>query len=262
MLTRSKLLVSALEEAKGDRLSPSDLSAIVLNDPLLCLRLLREADRSRSNRLRHDTTTALAAIMQLGINEFRELLFSSEEVDAANVGVMELESQSSLASRIALRWASGHRDLNPAEVALAALLADTGELLLWVYEPELAEAAKKELTCGQARRSAQAQIQACGFDFKQLSMRCSEQWGLPPLLLQTLRGVESQRAKLTRLSSNFARHLTHPDDHLELALIDDLAEARKLLPFASIEWLVAEIPEIPAELKLRLIVQSKDLMTA
>lgn len=253
VLARSKLLVSALEQEKGELLSPSDLSDVVLNDPLLCLLLLREAERLRSHRLGHETTTVLVAIMQLGLNEFRELLFSSDEVDATNSGVMEVESRTSLASRIALRWASGHMDINPAEVALAALLADTGELLLRVYEPELAQAAQDELSSGRAERSAQAQIRACGFDFKQLTIRCSEQWNLPSLLLQLLRGSESERAKLTRLCSSFARHLTHPDDNLELALRYDLAEVHKLIPSASIEWLVNEIPEIPAEMKPQLL---------
>ena len=45
VLGRSKILLAGLEEAQGDLLSPKDLSDIVLQDPMLCLCLLREAER-------------------------------------------------------------------------------------------------------------------------------------------------------------------------------------------------------------------------
>jgi len=77
VMRRSKLLMVQLEAAEGELLSPRDLSDIVLQDPLLCLCLLREAERRKSHRLDHETTTALAAIMQLGVDEFRTLLLSS-----------------------------------------------------------------------------------------------------------------------------------------------------------------------------------------
>ena len=51
VLGRSKILLAGLEEAQGDLLSPKDLSDIVLQDPMLCLCLLREAERRKSRRL-------------------------------------------------------------------------------------------------------------------------------------------------------------------------------------------------------------------
>ncbi len=258
VMPKSKQLVQALEEAKGDELAFSDLAPVVLDDPLLCLRVLRAAEKKRTQRLGNETTTTLAAIMQLGITGFKQMLFDSDEVDLDNAGLVSVEQRSSYAAQIALRWAAQRSDLNPAEVALAALLSDTGELLLWVYEAELPQAALDELHSGRAKRSTQAQSQTCGFSFKELTIRCCEIWNLPSLLRQLLRGAENERAQLTRICSNLARHLTSVDAASDLALIDDLVAAHKLLPTSSLEWLVGELPALSAEKKQQIIAQANE----
>ena len=86
VMRRSKRLMALLDAAEGEWLAPRDLADIVLQDPLLCLCLLREAERRKSHRLDHETTTALAAILQLGVDEFRKLLLSSPEIDEDNHG--------------------------------------------------------------------------------------------------------------------------------------------------------------------------------
>ncbi|WP_041099088.1 HDOD domain-containing protein [Sulfuritalea hydrogenivorans] len=258
-MPRSKAMLNTLQEAKGEMLAPIELLSIVLLDPLLCLRLLREAERRKSHRLDHETTTALAAIMQLGIDEFRELLLSSKEIEEANTGLLEVESRATVAAQVAQRWALGRNDLNPEEVAVAALLADAGELLLWVYEPELPQAAREALLSGRARRSSQAQVAACGFDFKQLTMRCAELWQLPVLVLQLLRGVDSPRANLTRICSNVARHIVEASATSDLALASDLVEARRLMPGASLEWLVDGLVMLPEEHRIALMSIASEL---
>ena len=260
VMPRSKELLAGLEAEKGELLSPKELSDIVLRDPLLCLCLLREAERRKSHRLDHETTTALAAIMQLGVDEFRSLLLSSPDVESANAGLLEVEERATMAAQIALRWANGRIDVTPEEVAVATLLADAGELLLWVYEPELPLAAEEELLTGRAERSAQAQTQACGFNFKQLTMRCAEQWKLPSLVIQLLRGADSVRAQLTRIASNAARHLLETSDTSDLALACDIAEAHKLMPSVSLQWLLDELPMVPDEKKPALLAQTEAVM--
>lgn len=259
VMQRSKLMLSAFEEAQGELLAPKELSSIVLQDPLLCLRLLREAERTKTHHLVNETTTALAAIMQLGIDEFRTLLLSSAEIEEGNTGLLEVEARANAAALVAQRWAAGRMDLNPEEVAVASLLADTGELLLWVYQPELPQAAKDELLSGRSRRSSQAQIAACGFDFKQLTMRCAEIWKLPSLLLQLLRGVDTPRANLTRICSNAARHVVESIGTADLALANDLLEAHRLLPGVSLEWLVDGLMMLPVAHRADLIVMAKQL---
>ena len=242
VLPRSKQLLAELEASAGELLSPKDLSDIVLQDPMLCLLLLREAERRKSSRLGRETTTALAAILQLGVRQFSRLLLSSPEIDEGNAGLIKVEMRASLASHIARAWSTGHMDINPDEVAVAALLGGTGDLLLWAYAPEIPARAEAELHSGRARRSAQAQQQACGFTFKELTLLCAERWHLPALLIQLLRGADTLRARLTRTCSNTARHLLDDSETATQALACDLVEAAELVPNASLEWLASALP--------------------
>lgn len=258
-MRRSQMMLRALEESKGELLAPAELSSIVLQDPLLCLRLLREAERTKTRHLARETTTALAAIMQLGIDEFRELLQSSTQIEEANAGLLEVEARATAAAQVAQRWAAGRKDTNPEEVAVAALLVDTGELLLWVYEPELPQAARDELLSGRAKRSSQAQVAACGFDFKQLTIRCAELWKLPTLVVQLLRGADSPRANLTRICSNVARHIVESSESSSLALASDVVEAHEFMPGISIGWLVDGLVMLPDDQKADLIANANEL---
>ena len=247
VMPRSKRLLAELEAAEGDLLAPRELSGIALQDPLLCLCLLREAERRKSHRLDHETTTALAAIMQLGVDEFRSLLLTSPEISDDNTGLLQVEARARMASQIAQAWATGRSDLNPEEVALAALLGGVGDLLLWAYADEIPRKADALLRAGLAHRSAQAQTQACGFTFKQLTLQCAERWKLPGLVIQLLRGSESERARLTRCCANTARHVLDESATAVQALASDLAEAARLIPNAPLEWLLDALVWLPAE---------------
>ena len=238
-MPRTKSLLLALEEAQGEDLSAADLTALVIGDPFLCLRLLREAEKRRSQRLGHDTTTALGAVMQLGVKTFRNLLLGSPETDEMRLGLQAASARAILASQIAQMWGKARADIAPEEVAMAALLAEIGELLLWHFVPELPQAAQDALTNGHASRSAEAQQLACGFRFRDLSLKCATVWALPPLLIQLIRGADNVRANLCKLYLDTARHLAAGADNP--ALPDDLARAKRLIPSASLEWLAAHM---------------------
>lgn len=238
-IPRSKQTLRALEEAQGENLSAADLTALVIGDPYLCLRLLREAEKRRSQRLGHDTTTPLGAVMQIGSKAFRNLLLNSPEIDTEHCGLAACTARAVLAGQIAQMWGKARADIAPEEVAMAALLAEIGELLLWHFAPELPQAAQDALASGRAGRSAQAQELACGFRFRDLSLKCATVWKLPPLLIQLIRGADNVRANLCRLYLDTARHLVAGTDNP--ALPDDLAQAKRLIPQASLEWLAAHM---------------------
>jgi HD-like signal output (HDOD) protein len=262
VMGRSKLLLAQLEAAEGELLSPRDLADIVLQDPLLSLCLLREAERRKSHRLDHATTTALAAILQLGVDEFRILLLASPDVDEDNAGLLAVEARARIAAQIARVWASGRQDMNPDEVALAALLAESGDLLLWVYAAEIPRKADDELASGRAQRSAQAQTRSCGFTFKELTLRCAELWQLPTLVIALLRGADSLRARLTRSCSNAARHVLDESPGATTALACDLIEASLLIPGASLEWLVDGLPGLAPERRPAVLLAARQALDA
>ncbi len=238
-MPRTKRLLHALEETEGEDLSAADLTSLVISDPYLCLRLLREAEKRRSHRLGHETTTPLGAVMQLGHKAFRDLLLSSPEADAENPGLAACDARAVMAAQIAQMWGRARADIAPDEVAMATLLAEVGELLLWNFAPELPQAALDALHDGRASRSALAQEAACGFRFRELSLKCAELWHLPQLLVQLIRGTDNIRANLCKLYLDTARHLAAgPEDP---ALPDDLILAQKLIPHAGAEWLAAHM---------------------
>lgn len=239
VMRRSKDLMAQQESVEGDMLSPKGLAEIAMQDPLLCLSLLQAAERRKSHRLDRETTTALAAILQLGVDEFRKMLLASPEVDERNEGLLRVETRAHLAAQLALTWSTGRGDLNPDEVAVAALLGGIGDLLLWIYEPEIPQRAEDALRSGRATRSAQAQSQACGFTFKDLTLQCAMRWKLPSLLMLLLRGSESIRARMSRSCANAARHVLDTSGSADIALASDLVEVIRLVPNASIEWLAA-----------------------
>lgn len=168
-MPRSKARLLELEAAQGERLAARDLADIAAADPFLCLRLLREAENHRAQRLGHETTTPLGAVMQLGTDTFHKLLLECPETDESNPGLVECEARAHLASRLALRWGSARADVSPDEIAMAALLSEIGELLLWSFADEIPQTALAALHSGHSQRSVQAQLDTCGFRFKDLA---------------------------------------------------------------------------------------------
>lgn len=238
-MLRSKMLLTALEEEKGEALSSKELASLANGDPFLCLRLLRAAERIRSRKLGHDTTTTLAAVLQLGVTAFRDLLVNSPETDLAQTGLAACEARAVLASQLALQWCTARADIAPDEVGLATLLSETGELLLWCFAPHVPQAALDARAAGLAQRSTEAQMMTCGFRFRDLTMKCATIWELPPLLMQLIKGVDNTRANISRLCVDTARHLALGPDNP--ALPGDLAEAKRLIPQASLHWLASRM---------------------
>ena len=231
-------------EADGkDHLAPKELASVVMRDPFLALKILRRAEGRRSQTLGQETTTALAAVLHAGVDDFTLTVRNSTLADAALIGMMDCVSRTVLAAKISSAWASLRADVSSEEVSLSALLAESGELLLWHFAPELPQKALDELVSGRALRTLQAQQQAIGFSFKQMSMALSEAWALPALLTQLIRGSDTPRANIARLAGDTARHIiVHPENP---ALPADLVNIKNIIPGASYESLVAPLPVSP-----------------
>ena len=259
-MPRSKFMLAALEQVQGEFLSARELADIASADPFLCLRLLREAEKRRTQRLGHETTTTLAAVMQLGVDGFRKLLLSSPETDETNLGLAACEARAHLAAQLAQQWGAARSDISPEEVALATLLSEMGELLLWAFAPELPLAVVEALESGRAERSARAQDDICGFVFKQLTLKCTMIWNLPLLLQQLIRGVDNPRANLSRICADTARHLAAGPDNP--ALPSDLAAAKKLIPAASLEWLAERMAGLDDARRGAVIAAADELLRA
>lgn len=250
IMASSKAALDALEAGAEDALSAQSYSALLFEDPLLALRLLREANKRLPRRLARDITTPLGVILALGTQQFKEQIRSAPEVGDDNVGLMDCEARASLAARVAVAWGALRHDLDPGELAMAALLANAGEIELWAFVPELPQKALEELRSGRAQRSDQAQRQACGFPFLDLTLLLIENWTLPQLIKQLIRGDEGMRARMARLAVNTARHLGNGTD--DAALPDDMKEAVKLTG-ATLDVVVGVLPDLSPEQKAVLL---------
>lgn len=246
----SKEALHALEAAAGDSLSGHAYAALMLDDPMLALRLIKAANKRLPRRMARDITTPLGVVMALGTVALREQIETAPEVAVENSGLMACEARAGLAARIAYAWGGLHYDLDSGELAMAALLANTGEVELWVFAPELPQKALDELHNGRAARSEAAQRQACGFQFLDITLLLIEAWNLPQLIKQLIRGDEGLRARLARLAVNTARHLSN--GVTDPALPDDIREAAKLTG-ATLSQVVAALPKVSAEEKAELL---------
>lgn len=258
-MPRSKVRLLELEESLGEQLSPHDLASIAASDPFLCLSLLRAAEAKRTQRLGHETTTPLAAVMQLGTDDFHKLIGSSAETDESNQGLADCEARSSLASQLAMKWGSARADVSPDEVAMASLLAEMGELLLWSVAPEVPLAALDALRSGISQRSLQAQVDTCGFRFKDLTLKCATNWHLPQLLTQLIRGIDNTRANLSRLCIDTARHL-YTGGPGNPALPSDITGAKKIIHGVSMEWLTQQLPGLDDEQVAAIVSKAEALL--
>ena len=240
VLPTTQMAMRAVVESVDERISPRALADFVLKDPYLALKLLRRVEGRRSRTLGQDTTTALAAVLQAGADDLARTALTSSVTEFADEGLWRCQHRAVIASCIAREWATARADAVADEIALAALLSESGELLLWHFAPELPRQALDELQSGRAMRTLQAQMQTVGFNFKQLTMSLAQAWDLPPLITLLIRGADNLRANIARLAVDTARHIiTHPENP---AIPADLINIGHLLPKVPVEALAAALP--------------------
>ena len=240
ILPRSRQLLLADIEELGDDLSPKDMVNLVFADPYLALKLLRRAEGRRSGTLAHETTTALGSVLQAGFDEIVRTVKTSILANDSNSGLNDCEFRAVIAASVGRHWAALHADVSAEEIALAALLAESGEMLLWHFAPELPQLALDELHSGRATRTNQAQQQTCGFTFKQMTLALTEAWQLPHLILLLIRGSDTLRAKIARLATDTARHIVADPENP--AIPADIVAIQELIPGVSLAHLIAPLP--------------------
>ncbi len=255
VLSRTQLLLKELAEVRRETVAPKELADILVTDPYLALKLLRRAEGHRSSTLGHDTTTALGTVLQTGLNAILRTVKNSTLAAESHAGQNDCEREAVLAAEIARRWAAARADISADEVALATLLGESGELLLWHFAPELPERALEELRSTRASRTMQAQQQACGFSFKVLTLALCDAWHLPPLIAQLIKGADTLRANIARLATDAARHIVKNPENP--AILDDVKTVGELLPGVSHAHLISVLP-ISAEFADFLLQQLAD----
>jgi len=243
VLPRTRAILTALQdegEGRRESLSARDLANIVYADPYLMLKLLRRAEERRTRQLGRDTTTPLAAVLQTGYDELQAIVAASPLLDDVLPGCSTCEFRSVLASAVARAWASRRFDISPDEVSMAALLAETGELLLWHFAPEMTDKETQVRAWNERYWALQQRPSKIGFTFRQLTTALAQSWELPGLIVMLIKGTDTPRANIARLAADAAKVIT--GDAEVPALVAILREVNKVVPAASLAALAEPLP--------------------
>lgn len=227
-----------LAQALGniDRVTGRDITDIVLQDPLLAIRVLAYIQAVSRRRLQSDITNIASAVMMLGVEPFfrtfdRPLTLETllDGRAPALLGVLQVILRAQRASRYAHDWAFARHDMNVEEVALAALLHDLAELLLWCFAPDLAIALRARLQARRTLRSIDVEQDVLGFSLAELQSALCRAWQLPALLTTLMDNGNAHlpRVQNVKLAVDLARHSL--DGWTDPALNDDLSAVEKLL---------------------------------
>ncbi|MCL2829454.1 MAG: HDOD domain-containing protein [Betaproteobacteria bacterium] len=227
-----------LEEAreKQDRINARDITAIVLQDPLLMVRVLAYIQPYISKTLRSEITTVGGAVMMLGVEPFFQrfsdlptLENTLSEEPQALLGALQVTFRVQRAASYAQSWALWRHDLNIEEVTIAALLHDLAEILCWTFAPRLAIEIRNRLRRDKTLRSARVQQEILGVSCSELQRVLCRAWALPKLL-QTLiddTHADHPRVRNVILAVDLARHSA--DGWNNAALPDDFTAIERLL---------------------------------
>ena len=227
-----------LEEARQsiDRVNGREIATIVLQDPLLAIKVLAYIQRFQGKRLHSDITTIANAVMMLGVEPFFAHFEAPTTIETllkdepqALLGVLHVIRRVQRASRYAHDWAFERHDMNIEEVELAALLHDLAEILLWCFAPQLAIEIRRRQQADPTLRSAAAQVEVLGIRLFDLQLALCDAWHLPELLKTLMDDANAGLARVRNvvLAVNLARHSAN--DWNNPALPDDFEAIEKLL---------------------------------
>jgi HD-like signal output (HDOD) protein len=219
-----------------EQVVPRDIARVLVHDPMFTLRVLRYLQAHRRAAQNSDITTVEHALMMLGITPFFAHFGDLPAVETtlaeqplALDGLMHVVCRAHHAALYAHAWAKLRNDRMADEVAIAALLRDLAEMLLWCFAPEMSLRMALMLRADGFLRSSAAQASVLGFKLADLQATLLAQWSLAALL-QSLMGdspATHPRAMNVALAVNLARHSAGGWDNP--ALPDDYAAIQQFL---------------------------------
>lgn len=224
-----------LDEMREDleRVDARELAHLILQDPIMTVRVLAFIQPMRGRALQHDITTIASAVLMAGMNPFFrrfedlptiEGMLKGEDPHAL-LGVLQVIRRAQRAADYAQDWAIWRHDINMEEVRIAALLHDLTEILVWCFAPKLGLDIRAQQLAQPTMRSVDAQTQTIGFTFQDIQPELCRIWHLPDLLLRLLddANADNPRVQNVALAVRLARHSSHgwedpalPDDYRDI----------------------------------------------
>jgi HD-like signal output (HDOD) protein len=212
------------------------ISSAVLHDPLMTLRMLAYIESKRSKSRQTDITTIERALMMIGMEpffrDFQNLPLIENHLKAhprALLGLLKVINRARKAMHWARDWAIYRHDLDVDEIAVATLLYDFAEILMWCFAPSLALQVMEKQKENRHLRSVDVQTESYGLPLYQIKHALVKAWHLPQLLAMLLdpQNAEHPRVRNVKLAVDLARHSANGWD--DAALPDDIEEIGELL---------------------------------
>lgn len=230
--------VTELEKLRGNAEFANGrvLSSVILQDPLMTLRVLAYIESHRHKSQNADITTIERALMMIGIEpffrEFNDLPLVEDSLKPhpkALLGLLRVMSRARHASHWAREWALVRHDLDVDEITVATLLHDVAEILMWCFAPTLALQVRDLQAKDRALRSQTAQQTIYNITLPDLQLELARIWHLPELLttLMDRKHADNPRVQNVTLAVDLARHSANGWD--DAALPDDYAAIEELL---------------------------------
>jgi len=230
--------VNALDKLRehAENANAHMLSSVILQDPLMTLRVLAFLEKNRGKRQDTDITTIGRALMMMGVDPFfkafENLPLLEEQLKPhpqALLGLLKVIGRTRRATQWAREWAVHRRDLNAEEITVVTLLHDVTEILMWCLAPALALRVRDMQAKDPALRSTEAQTEVYGLPLEELQAALVHAWRLPKLLVELLDpdNAEQPRVRNVKLAVDLARHSAQGWDNP--ALPDDYAAIERLL---------------------------------
>lgn len=197
VLVKTRGLVDGMVD--DPRFSLKDAGGLLLRDAGLALKLMRLAGTVQQRHFKVDPVTLNQAAMLLGItriSETTEALNLIEEHYPPHVQsqLVRLYGRATYTAMMAEDWAHRRHDIEPDEVALAALLNSLGGLVLWAAMPDKMERLT-ELKDIQGALPHEAEYVVLDFGIEHFGHELARQWQMPQLVIE---GMEAGRAQESR----------------------------------------------------------------
>jgi HD-like signal output (HDOD) protein len=232
VLKRTARELARLRE-REDQVGGREIAHVVLQDPLMAVKVLAYIEAHRKGRQNADITTIDRAIMMLGITPFFRNFAKLKLIEdhlaehpAALLGMLKVVARARRAAHFARDWALLRHDLDVDEITVAALLRDIAELLLWCSAPKLAIEVAALKARNPGMRSRVAQTAVYGLRTVDLQMALCQAWHLPQLLMTLMNEAQANNPRVRNvvLAVNLARHAAEgwtdaalPDDYQAIA---------------------------------------------
>jgi HD-like signal output (HDOD) protein len=242
--------------ANEETVAPRTIAEVLVNDPMMALKILSFVARHRPARRITDTETVTAAILTMGITQFfrhfrRQAIIeeSLAGLPEAFAGLERVVRRAHRAARFALAFAVHRQDTDAEVIQEAALLHDFAEILLWCHAPHAALDIERQQHADPTLRSARVQREVLGVTLADLEQALMETWRLPELLRELTNDRLEHRPSVrnVQLATALARHSQYGWDNA--ALPDDLAAVADLLHLSpQAAWqMVRDLDEDPAQ---------------